>query len=210
MQIESLSNYWGAIQKTSEGYWVHPEDRHLFVSSPHSFNLDYPPPAFVGDIINAKVVILTANGGYKQAVTPHEFPDPRTEHEYVVRLTNPSGSDWRSVAKYYSDVNYADFICRGIVATVNACAYRSPKISAEPENRKLIKKLPSAAFTRRWLIDSVVTSANRGEKLVVAKRYGLWNLPKELMSSHGVVKDPAPVSPYLAKATLRAVHDFLA
>ena len=47
--------------------------RALFGLARHSFNLDYPPGPFVGDVDNVPGVILMANGGYDPALTPREF-----------------------------------------------------------------------------------------------------------------------------------------
>jgi hypothetical protein len=105
--------------------------------------VDYPPPAFVGDVTRAKIIVLAANGGYDTAVTPNEFAASDSEKQYLLRLKNPSDADWSVVAPYYSGINYAELVISGAAAIVNACAYRSPKISAEPENRKVIQQLPS-------------------------------------------------------------------
>jgi hypothetical protein len=52
---------------------VHPSDAPVFYANKHSFNLEFPPPAFIGDIINAPVILLDANGGFDPIVTPNEF-----------------------------------------------------------------------------------------------------------------------------------------
>lgn len=109
----------------------------------------------------------------------------------------PSSSDWSFVSRYYDGVNYGPLLASGKAALINACPYRSPKISEEPQNRRLLKRLPSVEFTRRWLLEAVVPLADSGQRLVVAKRPGLWRLPADVRQRQGVVVDPAPVSPQI-------------
>jgi len=92
---------------------------------------------------------------------------------------------------------------------VNACAYRSPKISNEPDNRKLIERLPSVQFTRRWLLEAILPEAEAGNRLIIGKRHGLWNLPAAVKSSRGFIADPAPVSPHLSKVVWEQANAFL-
>ncbi len=75
---------------------------------------------------------------------------------------------------------------------VDACAYRSRKFSDEPQNRKISDVLPSVIFTRRWLLEAVLPLASAGQRLVVAKRWSLWNVTDELKASPGVIFDPVP------------------
>lgn len=206
--IASLSDYW-ARQRKIEGRWMHPDDAGIFGSSPHSFNLDFPAPAFVGDIVNARIIILMANGGYSASETPQEFPDGAAVRAYMTRLANPASADWQGVAPYYDKTNYAHWLHAGTAAVVNACAYRSRKISEEKENQRLIKRLPSARFTRDWLMKSVLPLAVGGERIIVGKRYGHWKLPEEFWSSSGVIKDTAPVSANLSKKVIRQLEVFL-
>lgn len=181
-----LPEYWMALKKTDLG-WAHPEDLMAFRSSQHSFNLDFPPPAFVGDILNARLIVLAANGGYKKDVTSKEFAAPGSEDRYMERLTDPSHVDWSEVAPYYRGINYADLVFSGAAVIVNACAYRSPKISNEPENRKLIERLSSVRFTRRWLLETIFPEAEAGQRLIIGKRHGLWNLPQAVKKSRGFI-----------------------
>lgn len=49
-----LAEYWAKLDGT-----VHPDDVSEFEKYPnHGFNLVYPPPAFIGDIVKAPVIIL--------------------------------------------------------------------------------------------------------------------------------------------------------
>ena len=198
LNIKDLSTYWRKLSKNSAGKWIHPDDEALFNAEPHSFNLDYPPPVFAGNIIDAKIIILNANGGFKPDVTPREFKTAALEKSYMQRLLNPATADWSNIATYYAKVNYGKMIASGEAAMVNACAYRSRKISKEPENRRLIKQLPSVAFTKSWLLDCVIPLARSGDKIIVAKRHGLWELPKAVKESDAIIIDPAPVSAHLS------------
>jgi hypothetical protein len=65
----SIVKFW---RRTSGA--IHPADADVLSTAPYLFNLDYPPPAYVGDIENASVVLLNGNGGYKPE-TKLEFPD---------------------------------------------------------------------------------------------------------------------------------------
>ena len=203
-----ISEYWSKLQRTSLG-WIHPDDEHVLTRSNTSFNFDFPPPAFVGDVLTARVIILTANGGYDPVVTSKEFATPAAEARYVHRLSHPTKVDWAEVAPYYSNVNYAQYLTSRKVALVNACAYRSRKISEEPTNRRAIRLLPSAAFNLRWLIEEILPDAHRGARIIVGKRHGLWNLPDEVKTSPGFLADPAPVSPHLSGVVLSRISALL-
>jgi hypothetical protein len=203
-----ISEYWSKLQRTSLG-WIHPDDERVLTQSSTSFNFDFPPPAFVGDVITARVIILAANGGYDPVITPGEFSNEGAEAHYIHRLSNPKTADWAEVAPYYSGVNYAQYLTSRKVALVNACAYRSRKISEEPANRRAVRTLPSAAFNRRWLIEEVLPDAHRGARIIVGKRHGLWDLPEEVRSSPGFVADPAPVSPHLSRVVLSQITKLL-
>ena len=178
---------------------MHPEDQELLSSAAHSFNLDFPPPAFVGDVTRAKVIVLAANGGYKSDVTPKEFEEPGSETKYVNRISNPGETNWSEVAPYYDDVNYAELIVNRTAALVNLCAYRSHKISEEYENKRLLAILPSVQFHRKWLFEIIFPQMESGRKIIVGKRYGLWKLPPSAMDYSGLIIDRAPISPHLSK-----------
>ncbi len=192
-----LPEYWNRMRKTALG-WVHPEDEELLSGAAHSFNLDFPPPAFVGDVTKARIIILAANGGYKPDVTPKEFDEPGSEIRYMKRISNPGGADWSDVAPYYDGVNYAELLVNGTAALINVCAYRSRKISEEPENKRLLARLPSVHFNRMWLLKTIFPQVESGKKVVVGKRHGLWKLPAYATSCSGFIRDPAPVSPHLS------------
>lgn len=202
---DDLPTYWGRMHRSALG-WTHPDDERVLGSEPHTFNLQYPPPAFVGNVTSAKVIILVANGGYDPRVTPREFEAPSSETLYLQRLTQPTTAKWSEVAPYYGRVNYAAMLFSGLAAAVNLCAYRSPKISQEPANRRVIRNLPSARYNQDWLANTVFPQAEAGERLIVGKRCGLWDLPTSIKHSRGYIADPAPVSPHLSKVVLARIQ----
>lgn len=207
MERNSLIDFWARQAQTNAG-WCHSEDAPLLAKRPHSFNLNFPVSPYVGNVLGARVLILNANAGYNPATTPSEFRDTNAIAAYLSRVASPSTADWTTLHQYYNSVNYGHLIPTGQAALVNCCAYRSPSISKEKDNRTLIKDLPSCAFTRQWLQDVIIPLARRGELKVVAKRYGLWNI-NHLRGAPGVIFDPAPVSPHLAQTVLAEVHAFL-
>ena len=204
--LQDIVSYWSEQRANPRGQWLHPADQDAFEAVQHTFNLDYPVSPYVGDILNAPVIILGANAGYDSVITPEEFPDTEAIERYVSRVRLPSESDWSVVSSYYDRLNYGPLLATGQVALINACPYRSRKISEEPENRRLLKNLPSTAYARRWLLESVLPLVNAGQRLLVAKRPGLWDLPAALRNADGVVFDPAPVSPQLTSTAWEAVQ----
>ena len=65
----SIRKHWSRLEGN-----VHPDDLPIFDRHPHSFRINFPPPAFIGNIDTAPIVILMANGGYNEEGTPKEFP----------------------------------------------------------------------------------------------------------------------------------------
>ena len=210
MKLGEIVEFWSQQRQNERGQWTHPADDPFFESAPHTFNLEFPVSPYVGDIVNAPIIILGANAGYDPHLTPTEFPDRETIERYVARVAAPSTTDWSFVSEYYGGVNYGPMLADGRAALINACPYRSPKISAEPDNCRLLPRLPSTKFNRRWLLEAVVPVARAKTRLIVAKRPGLWSLPASLREEEGVVFDPAPISPQITsgpwaivQATLR-------
>ncbi len=204
---KELAEYWARLKDV-----VHPDDKDTFRRvSDHGFNLDFPPPAFIGDIVNAPVIILDTNGGYKSGITPGEFPDHETQDEFRERLSvpRPVNPTARSMSRYYLDRNYSKWLISGEAALVNGVAYRSANGKARGMKR-LTKELPSAQFHQQWLRKIVAPLAARGERFVVIHRWTRWNgatdvlrgLPTAIFSS-------APVSPDLTPDELVAAQRFL-
>lgn len=190
MKLDEIVEYWSRFGRDpSAGLWTHPDDRAVLGEGGHTFNLDHPTCPYVGRVATAPVVILGANGGYHPTVTPREFPDDETIDAYLARVASPDAANWSNVAPYYDTVNWGGLIKSGDAVWVNASPYRSPRISEEQANQRLVRRLPSSEFIRCWLLEAVLPLAARGERLVVVKRPGLWRLPDSATSAPGVVVD---------------------
>jgi hypothetical protein len=174
---------------------------------PGLFNLDYPPPAYIGDIENAPVVLLNGNGGYKSVETPLEFPDAAAAKRALDLLHNPRPVSSRDVSPYYASANYAPWLKTGELALVNAVAYRAPEITGGVV--RVSHELPSALLHRRWLNDELIPAARAGRRLIVAHRNRLWNLPRS-RESLGLLFTSNARSKSLPDETLNDVKQFLA
>ena len=201
---DMIVRHWSLLEGS-----VHPLDSELLERESHSFNLDFPPPAFIGDIINARVVLLEANGGYDPVVTPQEFSDPMAVSRYLNYLRHPQPLRPELIAPYYGRRNYAELIASGDMTLVNAVAYRSAAISREPENKRIAGKLPSALLHKKWLRNVLLPAAARGERLVVAHRNALWGLGRSEAPLPGVLFTTNPVSSDLSRAALEEIRLFL-
>jgi hypothetical protein len=196
--------HWRGLQGA-----VHPDDRPHFESASHSFNLDWPPPAFLGDVVNAPFILLMMNGGYDDRDTPAEFADPSAVEAYLDRLHHPGPIEVGKMAPYYARANYAGHIASGRLALVNAVAYRSGKLSNEPLNKKLVEHLPSTALHRRWLREELVPQALAGERTIIAHRYGLWGLGRYEYGYTNIVFTRSGASPHLPRdmlSRLKSTH----
>ena len=165
-----LTRFWRRLDGP-----VHPDDVAILARVDHPFNLQFPPPVFAGDIDRAPVVLLSANGGWRDAATVERemkaFGGVRGYIEYVRDprpLTLHEQNNWLR-AQFYST-----YIADGRVATVNAIAYRSHR--TDSISARLKQELPSLAVARRWLKDELLPAARAGQKLVVAHRYGFWGI----------------------------------
>jgi hypothetical protein len=169
----SLVRYW---RRCSDD--IHPDDEPFFRSLAHSFNLEYPPPAYIGDVEKAPVVILFANGGYDKEKTPAEFATTQKTRDFIWRLHHPGPVESRDVIEYWAP--YEALLTSGQACAVNACAYRSKSISDETQNQRMCDLLPSVHVHRKWLITELIPQARNGKRLVIAHRWALWRIsPKE-------------------------------
>lgn len=207
MDISEIVTFWRGQQvRDDRQYWAHRLDQSVLKPSVRSFNLDFPVSPYVGDVLNARVIILCARAAYDSKSTPTEFPDNAAVEAYRARVDDPAGPKWSLLARYYDEkTNYADLIRSGEAVLVNACAYRSPK----SVSRKTVDRLESVKFARKWLIEAVLPKAARNERLVIAKHPGLWNLAWEV-SPPGVVNDSSPRLPKLSRTVRSRIDAFLA
>jgi hypothetical protein len=191
----SIRKFWQRLESA-----VHPCDAPVFASNPqHTFNLDFPPPAFIGDVDNAPVVILMLNGGYDRNKTPAEFAEPNDRTEYLEWLRGERADIPRNLSTYYTDNPVFDLVKNQKAAIVNAAAYRSPQITQEPQNKKSAKLLPSVKVHQQWLYNEVLPAARDGKRLIVAHRWSLWNFSANNVGPLANVRHSRnPRSEYLA------------
>lgn len=194
-----LREFWRALSGT-----VHPADQMAFPGHHHTFNLDYPPPAFMGDP-NAPVVLLYANGGYDEVRTPEEFADPATAGRHRDQLHGVV----RGIPDYYGTRALGAWITSGLAVRVNAVAYRSKNLSREPENRAVAERLASLAIHRKWVRDEVLPGAREGRRFLIVHRNGMWKLdraeagPSVVFSSNPISPSPSVQVVERARAWLR-------
>jgi hypothetical protein len=202
--MSMLLNHWRQLEDQ-----IHPLDKPVFDSAAHSFNLQFPPPAYVGDLENAPVVLLEANGGFDPIVTPSEFLDQGAVERFIDFLHRPRAVDPSTIAPYYGARNYASAIASGELVLVNAVPYRSPSISKEPQNRRLAERLPSTKVHRNWLRSELLVQAQNGDRLVIAHRTALWKIKRTEEHLNGVFFTSNPVSANLSKEALAKMKAFL-
>ena len=191
---KSISEFWSALSGA-----VHPDDQLIFDDLPdHSFNLEYPPPAFIGNVETAPIVVLMSNGGYNSGKTQFEFPDKQSVNDYINLLRGRFRGLPQSLSRYYTAGPFGDLIKEGKCVLVNAVAYRSPKLSSPTEayNRVLAERLPSLAVHRAWLRSELLPQARRGERLVLVHRKRWWAVPEDIDFGPNVVfSDAARAEP---------------
>lgn len=205
---KELAEYWSQLDGA-----VHPADVLKFeLFSDHGFNLDFPPPAFIGDVINAPIVILDNNGGYDASLTPGEFPDRDAHNEFRDMLANPRpvSRNERTLSPYYLGRNYTKWLVDGVATLVNGVAYRSIDRKAKHVNR-MTKSLPSALFHQHWLQEVLRPQAERGERFVIIHWWSRWNGASDaLRVCRNAVFSSAPVSKDLTAREIAAGESFLA
>ena len=178
-----LVRHWRKLKGTAslneKDVYIHPDDMDVFCNctTKHSFNFDYPPPAYIGDIVSAPVVMLLTNGGYSDG-TQNEFLSPGDAEIYLKRLRDPSLMRPEGYSQYYRErKKSAELLEDGKLAIVNVVAYRSPGFT--DANRKIADNLESVKLHRRWLRDVLLPEAAAGKRFVIAHRYTHWQLNPE-------------------------------
>jgi hypothetical protein len=202
----SIREFWAQLNGS-----IHPLDIPYFkkAEGKHSFNLDYPPPAFIGDVDNAKVIVLMASGGFGKE-TQLEFPTQDDHQEHIDWLVGRRKEMPKNLSRYYIDNNLFSWIESGKAVLVNAIAYRSPKISEEPENEALGKTLPSYQASLAWLNQEVLPLTLKNQRLLVAHRWRLWGLNRNSINSpENLIFSNNPVSPHLSELTKGKIRAWL-
>ena len=195
----SIVLFWRRLAGT-----VHPDDQAILDREPHSFNLDYPPPAYVGDVENAPVILLYSNGGYDPQTTPQEFASPADAARLREYLHAPTQIDPAKISPWCGHRNFAELINAGTLALINAVPYRSPLLSSEPANRRVARMLPSRLAANRWLAGEVLSRQDRLVLLHRGRPY--WNLP--VGPAAQVLLSPNPISSDLTKPLLEAAQSW--
>lgn len=187
----SIRRHWSRLEGN-----VHPDDMPIFDRFRHSFRLNFPPPAFIGNVDTAPIVILMANGGYDEEGTPKEFPDESAVHEHRDYLRGLHLPLPRFLSKYYTNGPLGSLIADGSAVLVNAIPYRSPRLSEEKENQATAQILPTRAAHRRWLHEEVLPLAGAGQRFVLAHRTKWWGItPSEFAGPCVLFSDPAKAEP---------------
>jgi hypothetical protein len=189
----SLRRFWARLEDS-----VHPDDKPIFAEYPqHTFNLKFPPPAFVGDVDAAPIVILMSNGGYKPGITEREFPDEASISEYRRYIRGEVHALPPRLSPYYATGRVGEWIHAGRAVVVNAVPYRSPSLSSSKEayNRSAAKHLRSLAAHRRWVMQEVLPEATRCRRFLLVHRKGWWDVPERLAGHCVLFSDAARAEP---------------
>jgi hypothetical protein len=187
----SMRRYWAQLTGS-----VHPEDEKVFAAHPkHTFNLDFPPPAYIGDIDKAPIVVLMSNGGYVPKIVATEFPDDTSISVYRNYIRGEILTLPPRLARYYATGHVGAWISAGKAVLVNAVPYRSRKLSQEPENQKVAELLPSLAAHRDWFAKEVLPAAVACRRFVLVHRNGWWRVPARFAGCCVLFSDPTHAEP---------------
>ena len=187
---------------------VHPEDQVVLDTHTHTFDLRFPPPAFIGDVDHAPLVVLMLNGGVAADLEAAEFPTPEDSTEYINWLAGRRREAPTRLSRYYTGNRIYPWIESGQAVIVNAIAYRSPSIRNEPDNKKMRGILPSALCHRRWLMDEVLPDVKAGGRKVIVHRPSLWDLNRSMHSDFCFSTNP--VSEHLSNTMWECASRWLA
>lgn len=189
--IGSISAFWSDLRGP-----VHTKDEPVFRrNANHTFDLRFPPPAFIGDIENSPIIVLMSNGAYKPGITENEFRNERDISEYLAYIRGETKRLPSSLASYYSTGRVGEWIYTGQAVLVNAIAYRSPQLSGEPQNKKIAEALPSLQVHRHWLLNEVLPAAADGKRFVFVHRNSWWKVPKSAESANVIFSDSRRAEP---------------
>jgi hypothetical protein len=187
----SLRRFWARLEDS-----VHPDDKPIFAEHPrHTFNLKFPPPAFVGDVDAAPIVILMSNGGYKPGITEAEFRDEASISEHRRYIRGEVHALPPRLASYYATGRVGEWIYTGRAVLVNAVPYRSPSLSKEADNKNVAKHLRSLAAHQRWVMQEVLPEATRCRRFLLVHRNGWWKIPERMAGQCVLFSDAARAEP---------------
>ena len=214
MTSHPLVRHWrkltGKTRLNGKDVYVHPDDMDVFRDCKRDdyFNLDYPPPAYVGDVVGAPVIMLLTNGGYSSEGTKNEFSKRGAAKRYLDCLHDPRLMCPKGYSDYYLKWNYKEFLRDGHLAIVNVAAYRSPNFSTT--RQKIADDLESVKLHRRWLRETLLPEAEAGKRFVVAHRYTHWKLKPEEDQQDNLYFSRSQRSPHMELDAKEQVCKFLA
>ena len=141
-------------------------------------------------------------------MTKSEFTSRNDIDVYIDYLTGARKSLPGKLSQYYVRSPLWRWVQAGQVAIVNAVAYRSPKLSDEPANRALAKRLPSHKAHVGWLNRELLPSAAARTRLVVAHRFVQWGLRRSQPATN-LLFSTNSVSEYLSNEMFEKVDQWL-
>jgi hypothetical protein len=173
----SIFAYWDRLET---GATVHPDDLAILGHCEHAFQTDLPPGHISGPLRSAPVVLCYGNPGYDDA-------DRLAVQDSAKRalLTNQmSGTDpypmwlpgWKKwITERTKKINLPSEILSHTVATFNVVPYASVQMS-DAQNR-IAGRLPSVHAARRYLHQTLIPRAQKGEIfLVIVRKHRLWQV----------------------------------
>lgn len=201
---ESITDFWRLMGPNQT---VHPLDQPLLNSAHHSIKTNEPPPAFIGDIDRAPVVVLCSNGGWNPE-THREFLHPENAPtKYVARLHESTPCDPAIISPYYAKSNIAKWILSGDIALLNLIPYRSVELNHEPENKRFADVLPSSRCAVEWVNKVAMPLVSNKLKMVITKRE-IWFKHIEPKWRPYLV-DTQRRGPHVFRDTLSGISEFL-
>ena len=194
-----LIKFWSELEDT-----VHPRDKQVLNRYPEAFKTEYPPPAYIGDIISARIFLLWANGGYHPERTVREFESPGSVEAFRDRLRNPR--PWTTL-RFKAQPTLRKWLETGNAAIINAMGYRSEKLTRQ--HRAIADELPSVQFHRKWFHSHLLPAC--GRVMIIVHRPRLWKLRKDdLSTNHHLLFTDNPASGYLPNWVTERGEEFIA
>jgi hypothetical protein len=202
-----LRRYWTLLKAN-----VHPCDVSVIDNNDHCLNLEYPPPAFIGNIDTAAVIILRNNGGFGEK-TACEFLSQDDQQQHIDWLHGKRTEFPERLSPWYTNQKWFERCKTGQIALVNAVAYRSPRFTREPKNIRLARALPSRIFHHDWLVHKILPEARMGKKMIVAHNWSAWGFSKTVLRDmrqlENIVFCNNAISPRLTEAVWARIEHFL-
>jgi len=180
VELTSITEFWCQLTGT-----IHPADCSVLSRDGAVFNLKFPPPAFVGDVLRAPIIVLKAVGGYDPETTAKEFEPPDAADEYRQRLWKPRPSEPQFTAPYYQRGELWCRLMSGNACVVNAVPYRSTSNSVDDKVHQLARALASNSMHKRWLTEAIAPMAADHRRAVIVQHWGLWGLRKRDLEQSG-------------------------